>query len=253
VTLTAAADSFLAASSGLLDRRARLEKPTSSLRNRVWGFSAKPKGRLLGSHPLRRRTAIGYRGYRYKTASGRRNFLQSDPISFAGGDINIYRYVGNGVLVFVDPFGLCRIWTITEKKGDVWLFDTKTKNWSEANVGDEVTHGVNVVTFAESRAELVSGRDLGPAAEPQSKPEDVPAPNGEQLKGGLHLPSGAEAEGKIGRASPPQPPKPTPSRRRIGGDGTVTRIGSHTTLSFDPNPSRGGGFIPTTRYSPPNG
>ena len=106
MTLTAAADSFLAASSGLLDRRARLEKPTSPLRNRVWGFSVKPKGRLLSSRPLRRRTAIGYRAYRYKTASGRRNFLQSDPIRFAAGDVNIYRYVGNRVLAFVDPLGL---------------------------------------------------------------------------------------------------------------------------------------------------
>jgi hypothetical protein len=34
-------------------------------------------------------------------------FLQSHPIRFQGGDVNIYRYVGNGVLIGIDPFGLC--------------------------------------------------------------------------------------------------------------------------------------------------
>jgi len=127
-----AASSSLAASSGLRDRRARLEKATSPLENRVWGFSAEPKGRLLGSHPLRRRTATGYRGYRYKTASGRRNFLQSDPIRFKGGDANIYRYVGNGVLSWIDPFGLSGTLTIkTMSTGTTGGFPTGSHSWVE--------------------------------------------------------------------------------------------------------------------------
>ena len=45
-----------------------------------------------------------YRNRVYSAQLGR--FLQSDPISFAGGDVNIYRYVGNGVLSWIDPWGL---------------------------------------------------------------------------------------------------------------------------------------------------
>jgi RHS repeat-associated protein len=45
-----------------------------------------------------------YRNRVYSAQLGR--FLQSDPIRFAGGDVNIYRYVKNGVLIRVDPFGL---------------------------------------------------------------------------------------------------------------------------------------------------
>ncbi|MBX9627173.1 MAG: RHS repeat-associated core domain-containing protein, partial [Gemmataceae bacterium] len=33
-------------------------------------------------------------------------WLQPDPIGFAGGDPNLYRYVGNSPTNFVDPSGL---------------------------------------------------------------------------------------------------------------------------------------------------
>lgn len=33
-------------------------------------------------------------------------FLSPDPIGFAGGDVNLYRYVKNNPLRYVDPFGL---------------------------------------------------------------------------------------------------------------------------------------------------
>ncbi|WP_390821148.1 RHS repeat-associated core domain-containing protein [Tuwongella immobilis] len=32
--------------------------------------------------------------------------LQRDPIGFAAGDVNVYRWVGNGPIGAVDPFGL---------------------------------------------------------------------------------------------------------------------------------------------------
>ncbi|NQT12929.1 MAG: hypothetical protein HQ582_09275, partial [Planctomycetes bacterium] len=34
-------------------------------------------------------------------------FVSEDPISFAAGDANLYRYVGNSPVIYVDPSGLC--------------------------------------------------------------------------------------------------------------------------------------------------
>ena len=45
-----------------------------------------------------------YRNRVYSTQIGR--FLQTDPIRFAAGDVNIYRYVANNAVNSVDPFGL---------------------------------------------------------------------------------------------------------------------------------------------------
>ena len=41
----------------------------------------------------------------YSASLGR--FLQTDPIRFSAGDVNLYRYVGNSPLNWVDPLGLC--------------------------------------------------------------------------------------------------------------------------------------------------
>ncbi|MES1213015.1 MAG: RHS repeat-associated core domain-containing protein [Singulisphaera sp.] len=46
-----------------------------------------------------------YRGRWYDPAVNR--FLSEDPIRFAAGDANLYRYVGNGPMNATDPSGLC--------------------------------------------------------------------------------------------------------------------------------------------------
>jgi RHS repeat-associated protein len=45
-----------------------------------------------------------YRARYYDPATGR--FLQQDPIGFASGDVNLYGYVGNNPINFIDPSGL---------------------------------------------------------------------------------------------------------------------------------------------------
>jgi len=45
-----------------------------------------------------------YRNRVYSAALGR--FMQTDPIMFEAGDVNVYRYVGNGVTYLIDPLGL---------------------------------------------------------------------------------------------------------------------------------------------------
>lgn len=67
-------------------------------------------------HPGRQATThtpcshISLRGLRYNV--NRRCdpqvgwWISEDPIGFAGGDVNLMRYVGNGVLSAIDPTGL---------------------------------------------------------------------------------------------------------------------------------------------------
>ncbi len=47
-----------------------------------------------------------YRNRYYNPETGR--FITKDPIGFAGGDVNLYRYVKNNPVNFVDPYGLWR-------------------------------------------------------------------------------------------------------------------------------------------------
>ena len=48
-----------------------------------------------------------YRNRVYSASLGR--FLQADPIRFSAGDVNLYRYVSNNPINYIDPDGL-KIW-----------------------------------------------------------------------------------------------------------------------------------------------
>lgn len=61
-----------------------------------------------------------YRARAYHTDLGR--FLQADPIGFLGSDTNLYRYVKNGVVDKLDPFGTTDI----NVNGDVWRTPSKS-------------------------------------------------------------------------------------------------------------------------------
>jgi len=63
-----------------------------------------------------------YRARWYDPAVGR--FMSEDPIGFAGGDANFYRYVLNDPGNFVDPFGLFR-----------WYGNWGGPNWTGGQVG----------------------------------------------------------------------------------------------------------------------
>ncbi len=64
----------------------------------------------MGSRPVCARefdaeTGLIHMGFRdYDPETGR--FLQEDPIDFAGGDVNLYVYVHNNPVRYVDPLGL---------------------------------------------------------------------------------------------------------------------------------------------------
>jgi RHS repeat-associated protein len=70
-------------------------------------FSADPyANRFLytGREFLKEANLYDYRNRVYSAELGR--FLQTDPIRFDAGDVNLYRYVGNGSLNWVDAVGL---------------------------------------------------------------------------------------------------------------------------------------------------
>jgi RHS repeat-associated protein len=50
---------------------------------------------------------VYYRARYYDVTVGR--FLGEDPAQFAGGDVNVYRYVQNNPVVFMDPTGLATV------------------------------------------------------------------------------------------------------------------------------------------------
>jgi RHS repeat-associated protein len=60
-----------------------------------------------------------YRNRIYSATLGR--FLQTDPIGFEARDVNLYRYVGNGVPSRTDPYGLATVYSYWECTATVSL------------------------------------------------------------------------------------------------------------------------------------
>jgi RHS repeat-associated protein len=65
----------------------------------LFGYTGRERDEETGLHY--------YRARYYDPAVGR--FVSEDPIGFAAGDANLYRYVGNEVTNATDPSGLWRI------------------------------------------------------------------------------------------------------------------------------------------------
>ena len=62
-------------------------------------------------------TGLNYnRGRYYDPTTGR--FISIDPIGFSAGDSNLYRYVGNNPLFYIDPFGFCGVAPVAPSGGD---------------------------------------------------------------------------------------------------------------------------------------
>jgi len=73
--------------------------------------------------------------------AGMQRFLSRDPIGFASGDFNFYRYVGNSPVVFVDPFGLevkvCSRWLGGKDAWDSWKINPLRHDYIVIN-GEEI-------------------------------------------------------------------------------------------------------------------
>jgi RHS repeat-associated protein len=84
---------------------APLKTATSTPKNRVWGFANTPSGRLNIEAGSSWENATGSVQYTYQNASGRAEWLSRDPLGENRG-INLYEYVANNPVDFVDPLGL---------------------------------------------------------------------------------------------------------------------------------------------------
>jgi RHS repeat-associated protein len=62
-----------------------------------------------------------YRHRYYDSSTGR--FLSEDPLEFEGGDVDLYRYVGNGPVRYIDPDGLGKLPADPSGLGPQWTRD----------------------------------------------------------------------------------------------------------------------------------
>ena len=79
--------------------------PTTPRKTRVGVFRHRSSGQTSSRRRCRSIITPGLRGCGYKTVSGRHEWLNQDPIGEAGG-LNLYGYVGNNPINYVDPLGL---------------------------------------------------------------------------------------------------------------------------------------------------
>jgi RHS repeat-associated protein len=77
------------------DSFGKITSQTSPGNNIRFSFTGREWDALIGLY--------FYRGRYYDPVVGR--FINEDPISFAGGDVNLYRYVNNNPVIYTDPFG----------------------------------------------------------------------------------------------------------------------------------------------------
>jgi RHS repeat-associated protein len=90
-----------------------------------------------------------YRNRVYSAQIGR--FLQTDPIRFAAGDVNIYRYCGNSATNRVDPWGLdddLELFKVFKKIAEE-LFKDKSKSGPLFDVLDLTSAGGKAGAVAE--------------------------------------------------------------------------------------------------------
>ena len=130
----------------------------------MWGAKAPVNTYRFSSKEIDVKSGLYYYGYRYYEPNLQR-WLNQDPIEEMGG-INLYRFVGNNPISFVDPYGLAI--------GDWWDARTYfnsgfTEGWSDAanslgqSFGGSLAAGYDTATFNSG---LVNG-DLNYAASGQ--------------------------------------------------------------------------------------
>jgi len=122
--------------------------PTRYLYAGAWGYESDLGAAHAGGSPGD--TALPYQhlGFRwYDPASGR--FLQRDPIGILDG-LNVYRYVGNNPLTWIDPLGLGRNPHAIDAATDAGMRIAETRSGQQG--GDVATWGGTQTGQPKARA-----------------------------------------------------------------------------------------------------
>ncbi|MFZ5994261.1 MAG: RHS repeat-associated core domain-containing protein [Thermodesulfobacteriota bacterium] len=93
----------------------------------------------------------------YDPSVGR--FVSEDPIGFEGGDVNLYAYVGNNPIVYIDPFG--EDWVTSVLGTASYLCNTAGLVSKPAKI---VGIGVSIVTIGYSAVQYKLGNMSGSEA-----------------------------------------------------------------------------------------
>ncbi len=110
-------------------------------------FTAREFDPETGLHHYRRRT--------YNADTG--TFLQEDPLGLAGENINLYLYVGNNPVNFIDPLGLCACQrkTFSERVRDNFVETNKGVNEAlSVPVAVSLTFARNLITSSATAQAL---------------------------------------------------------------------------------------------------
>lgn len=89
----------------------------------------------------------------YDPSTGR--FISEDPIGFAGGDVNLYAYVSNNPVSWIDPLGLANLNLF--KPGT--MLANQTDKWNPAGYYSVSGHG-NPNVMAGPNGEILAPLDL---------------------------------------------------------------------------------------------
>jgi RHS repeat-associated protein len=130
-----------------------------------------------------------YRARYYDAQIGR--FITKDPIGFAGGDINLYRYVTNNPINWVDPWGLTRTFLIKQ------FVDKTVKSISNSYMQDIDPAGRRIISagLGGAAAGAVGGAIVGtPALGIGAGPSAIIG-GVSGFSGGLLIQTGLEAVG----------------------------------------------------------
>jgi RHS repeat-associated protein len=154
-----------------------LRAPSASIpvppENRVGGSDPCASGRLSIEDTQSPGNAMGLEGCDYERASGRRQWLNRDPIGELGG-INLNDYVGNDPLDYVDPYGL-----FNPVKGGVGGINIGRGIYKSIGGGLELAIGVPAMIAGPGTGPLAPLEEAGAAL--------VTAKGAADLMGGIFL------------------------------------------------------------------
>ncbi len=110
-----------------------------------------------------------YRNRVYSASLGR--FLQADPIRFSAGDVNLYRYCGNGPVNLSDPLGLFEShWLLRAVVPGQVAWDNTITSLEQGNVGNAAAFGgMMLAEQALAVATLGQGSTLNQAGQTGSQ------------------------------------------------------------------------------------